>query len=178
MTSRQCKTKPTDENSLYLSGLEYPLYVVANGFWRWQVHCAEAAGVRNLGALDIQVLHTVNHRARNKKLGDICLVLNISEGHVVSYCLKKLNDAELVEFELSGRDRIYRSTKAGDEFCNRYREVRRQYLVKLLEENGEDFEAFRRMGDQLLRLARLYDEARRAVTVASAEGSTVQDKRE
>jgi predicted MarR family transcription regulator len=168
MTSQRAAGQP-DENALCLSDLEYPLYVAAHGFWRWQVHCAEAAGARNLGSLDIQVLHTVNHRARNKRLGDICLVLNLTETHTVAYCLKKLQDSGLVDHEQSGRDRIYRSSATGDALCRRYREIRWQYLVRLLEEEGVDFQALRCMGDQLLRLARFYDEAGRAATVASAE---------
>jgi len=34
--------------------------------------------MRGLNALDILVMHTVNHRARGKRLSEICMVLNIT----------------------------------------------------------------------------------------------------
>ncbi|MEZ5738230.1 MAG: winged helix DNA-binding protein [Burkholderiaceae bacterium] len=162
--------KPSPESAL-LSDLEYTLYVVAHGFWRWQTHCAQAAGVRNLGALDIQVLHTVNHRARDKHLADICLVLNITERHTVTYCLRKLQAAGLVEYEQAGRDRTYRATASGDAFCARYRQVREEFLLRVLGRDGADFAAMESITSSLISLARSYEEAGRAVTIASSAKS-------
>lgn len=158
--------------SARLSELEYTLYVVAHGFWRWQTHCAQAAGLRNLGSLDIQVLHTVNHRARNKQLADICLVLNVTERHMVTYCLRKLIDRGLVEFEQAGRDRRYRASKAGDAFCARYRRVREAFLLNVLTRDGADFDAMESATRNLAELSRSYEEAIRAVTIASSSKDT------
>lgn len=156
------------ENSECLSELEYALYVATPGFWRWQVHCAEAAGANNLSALDIEVLHTVNNRARNKKLSDICLVLNIPETHTVLYSLRKLKNDDLIEYSKSSRDRIYCSSSKGDELCKYYKKNRDKFLIGILERENIDFKSMKKIAQQLIQLSYYYEEAGRAATIASA----------
>src|SRR5437868_10587973 len=76
--------------SVELSEFEFGLIVAWNAFSRWAVRCMAAAGGADLTITDVLVLHHINHRARNKKLGDICFVLNYEDTHVVAYALKKL----------------------------------------------------------------------------------------
>jgi predicted MarR family transcription regulator len=71
-----------------LSELEFALTIANNAFQRWIVRGTTAVGMGELGALDVLVLHTVNHRGRPKKLADICLVLNQEDTHVVAYALR------------------------------------------------------------------------------------------
>src|SRR5947209_17817731 len=68
-----------------LSEFEFSLIIVAFGFMRWVEHCMEAATFRGLNSLDVLVLHAVNHRARGRRLAEVCMVLNISDTHLVSY---------------------------------------------------------------------------------------------
>ena len=72
------------------SEFEFGMIVAWNAFSRWAVRCMAAAGVPDLTITDVLLLHHVNHRARNKKLADICFVLNYEDTHVVAYSLKKL----------------------------------------------------------------------------------------
>ena len=55
-----------------------------------------ASGLSGLAPLEVQILHSVNHRDREKTLGDLCTMLNIEDTHVVSYALKKLVSLDLV----------------------------------------------------------------------------------
>src|SRR3978361_2141106 len=80
-----------------LSEFEFGLIVAGHAFNRWVVRCMAAAGVKDLTALDVLLLHHVNHRAREKKLGDISFMLNIEDTHLVSYSLKKLVAMRMVE---------------------------------------------------------------------------------
>jgi hypothetical protein len=84
--------------SVELSELEFGLTVCGNAFSRWVVRCMAAAGRGDLTATDVLVLHHVNHRARHKKLADICFVLNFEDTHVVAYALKKLVAAARWQF--------------------------------------------------------------------------------
>ena len=84
------------EQTAETSELEYGLCVATNAFNRWIVRCMAAAGVPDLGPLDVMVLNTVNHRDRPKKLTDICFTLNIEDTHTVNYTLKKLLKQGLV----------------------------------------------------------------------------------
>src|SRR3546814_14888784 len=81
-----------------------------------------AAGYPDLAALDVMVLHSVNHRARDKKLADICFVLNIEDSHTVNYALKKLTRTGLVAGDKRGKEIFYATTKDGQAACVKYRE--------------------------------------------------------
>ena len=73
-----------------LSEFEFGLILASNAFMRWVVRCMAAAGLKDLAPLEVLLLHHVNHRAREKKLADICFMINIEDTHVVAYALKKL----------------------------------------------------------------------------------------
>ena len=64
----------------------------------------------DLTITDVLVLHHICHRARNKKLGDICFVLNVEDTHVVGYSLKKLLAAGLAQGEKVGKEVFYSPT--------------------------------------------------------------------
>ncbi|MDH3228975.1 MAG: winged helix DNA-binding protein [Alphaproteobacteria bacterium] len=148
-----------------LSEFEYGLIISGNAFERWIVRCMAAAGYPDLSALDVLVVHSVNHRARDKRLADICFVLNIEESHLVSYALKKLVRARLVEAEKRGKEAVFRTTGEGAEACARYRAVREPCLVETVRALGNFDEAEIASVARFLRaLSGLYDQAARAAT--------------
>ena len=153
------------ERAAETSEFEYGLFVASNAFDRWIVRCLTAAGVPDLGPLDVMVLHTVNHRARPKKLADICFTLNIEDTHTVSYALKKLVKQGLVVADRQGKERTYETGAEGRAVCARYREVREACLIETLTALGTVDTA--EIGDaaRVLRaLSGLYDQAARAAT--------------
>jgi Predicted transcription regulator, contains HTH domain (MarR family) len=100
--------------------------------------------------------------ARNKKVGDICFVLNVEDTHVVGYSLKKLVAAGLAHGERVGKEVFYSPTAAGDAAVAKYREVREACLIANLDadRNADIGESAR-----LLRtMSGLYDQAARAAT--------------
>ena len=155
-----------DGDDRVLSDFEFSMIVSVNGFLQWVVHCAEAAGARGLSSLDVLVLHMVNHRARDKKLSDICLVMNIEDTHTVAYSLKKLEEQGYVKHKHNGRDRIYYSSADGDIFCNTYRQIRRDNLVAALEDEEADFENIAKIAKAMTRIGRYYLHASRVALVS------------
>lgn len=148
--------------SVELSELEFGLIVAWNAFSRWAVRCMDAAGVGELTITDVLLLHHVNHRARNKKLADICFVLNYEDTHVVAYSLKKLVAAGLVTTEKAGKEVFYRPTADGEAAVQAYRRVREQCLIESL-----DTELNAPIGElaRLLRtMSGMYDQAARAAS--------------
>ena len=148
--------------SVELSELEFGLIVSWNAFSRWAVRCMSAAGCPDLTITDVLVLHHICHRARNKKLGDICFVLNVEDTHVVGYSLKKLVGAGLAHADKVGKEVFYQPTPAGDAAVARYREVQEECLIVNLdtERNADIGESAR-----LLRtMSGVYDQAARAAT--------------
>ena len=154
--------------SRILSDFEYGLIVGGAAFQYWVDRCMAAAGLTGLSAQDVLILHAVNHRARNKKLADVCLVMHIEDPHVVSYALKKLIAYGLVKFEKRGRERHYATTTKGDEVCQRYRAIRERILVRNLTWLGGQHALIASAASFLRTMTALYDQAARHATVEVA----------
>jgi predicted MarR family transcription regulator len=145
-----------------LSEFEFGLIVAWNAFSRWAVRCMAAAGCPDLTITDVLLMHHVSHRARNKKLADICFVLNYEDTHVVAYSLKKLVAAGLAQAEKQGKEVFYSPTVQGEAFVRQYREVREECLVKSLDtELNADIGELARL---LRTMSGMYDQAARAAT--------------
>ena len=148
--------------SVELSELEFGLIVAWNAFSRWAVRCMAAAGCPDLTITDVLVLHHICHRARNKKLGDICFVLNVEDTHVVGYALKKLVAARLAHGERIGKEVFYSPSAEGEAVVARYRGVREACLIANLDtERNADLGASARL---LRTISGLYDQAARAAS--------------
>ena len=147
-----------------LSELEFGLIIASHAFGRWMTRCMAGAGVKDMTETEILVVHHVNHRGREKKLADICFVLNIEDTHVVSYALKKLANLDLVSGERRGKEVFWSTTEAGRALCDRYRQVREACLMPGFS-GTEDENA--RIGDmaRLLRtISGRYDQGARAAS--------------
>lgn len=145
-----------------LSEFEFGLILASHAFHRWMVRCAAAAGLNDLSPLDVLVLHNVNHRAKPKRLADICLVLNIEDTHIVAYSLKKLERMKLIKGGRQGKEKVVTVTLAGETACIRYREVREALLVKAVKASGVDSGNLSEFAAQLRALSGDYDQAARA----------------
>jgi predicted MarR family transcription regulator len=149
-------------DSAEMSEFEFGLIVAGNAFHRWVVHCMAAAGLKDLTPLDVLVLHHVTHRARDKRLADICFIMNIEDTHLVNYALKKLQVLGVVASHKSGKDVTYAATDLGRQHVNRYRDIRESCLITAL--NADD--GLNRDFGELARLLRvlsgMYDQAARS----------------
>ena len=126
------------------------------------VHCMTAAGVPGLGAIDVQILHAVNHRDRGKTLGDLCMMFNIEDTHVVAYALKKLEGMGLVTTGRRGKEKTVRVTEEGAAACARYREIRESLLMASVTTLKFDETGLSEMAATLRALSGQYDQAARS----------------
>ena len=147
-----------------LSELEFGLIIASNAFGRWMTRCMAGAGVKDMTETEILVVHHVNHRGREKKLADICFVLNIEDTHVVSYALKKLANLGLVSGERRGKEVFWSTTEAGRELCERYRQVREACLMPGFSGAEEENLRIGDMGRLLRTLSGRYDQGARAAS--------------
>ena len=152
-----------------LSEVEFGLAVVGNAYARWLVRCMAAAGHPDLAALDVLVLHHVNSQQQEKKLADVCFVLNVEDTHLVSYALKKLGAAGLVEGSKRGKEVFFRTSAQGRAACERYRQVREACLIPGFAGNAEENARLGELAGLLRMLSGRYDQAARAAA-ASAFG--------
>ena len=150
--------------SQQLSEFEFGLIIASNAFLRWVVRCMAAAGLKDLTPLEVLLLHHVNHRARQKKLADICFMINIEDTHVVSYALKKLVSLGLVSSKRHGKEVLFSTTAEGHDYIDRYRQVRESCLVAALPREDSENERLGEMAAYLRFLSGMYDQAARAAS--------------
>ena len=148
--------------SAEMSEFEFGLIVASNAFHRWVVHCMSAAGLKDLMPLDVLVLHHVTHRARHKRLSDICFIMNIEDTHLVNYSLKKLASLGVVVSSKSGKEVTYAATDTGGAFVQRYREIREQCLIQALHADDGLNKDIGELARLLRVLSGTYDQAARS----------------
>ncbi|AKS46341.1 Predicted transcription regulator, contains HTH domain, MarR family [Octadecabacter temperatus] len=144
------------------SEIEYGMIIAYNAFSRWMTRCMSAAGNTDLTPLEILVLHNTNHRGRDKRLTDICFLLNIEDTHTVNYALRKLMKMELLVSEKRGKEVFYSASPAGEKLCEAYREVRDRCFLDGLSRLDMTGEEMREIAASMRALSGQYDQASRA----------------
>lgn len=152
------------EKTPELSEFEFGLIIATNAFNRWMVRCMRAAGVKDVTAIDVSVLHHVNHRRTEKRLSDVCFALNVEDSHIVSYSIRKLSGMGLVSSVKRGKEVFFATTEHGHEVCMRYRAVREACLVPGFSGEQEENERLGEIARVLRQLSGRYDQAARAAT--------------
>jgi predicted MarR family transcription regulator len=155
-----------------LSEVEFGLAIVGNAYQRWMVRCMASAGHPELAALDVLVLHHVNSQQQEKKLADVCFVLNVEDTHVVSYALKKLVGLGLLEGTKRGKEVFFRTTPAGRDACERYRRVREACLIPGFAGSPDENARLGDLAALLRTLSGRYDQAARAAAAARLDADT------
>lgn len=145
-----------------LSEFEYGLIVANNAFSRWVVHCMQASGLKELTPLDVLVMHHVHHRARDKRLSDICFIMNVEDTHLINYALKKLQGLGVVAATRSGKEVTYSTTESGQQYVERYRAIREDCLIRALNANETMNQEIGDLARLLRALSGVYDQAARA----------------
>jgi predicted MarR family transcription regulator len=144
------------------SEIEYGMIIAYNAFSRWTTRCMSAAGNTDLTPLEILVLHNTNHRGRDKRLTDICFLLNIEDTHTVNYALRKLLKMELLSSEKRGKEVFYSTSQKGADLCAAYREVRQRCFLDGLSRLDMTGDEMRELAASLRALSGQYDQASRA----------------
>lgn len=176
------------ERSPESSEFEFGMILAVNSFNRWVVRCMAAAvkdmskldsaavkdmskldkDIKDISILEALLLHHV--QGHEKKLADICFMYNIEDTHVVSYSLKKLYAAGLVNRKKIGKEQFYFTTPLGAAVIESYRRVREECLVGLFSQQDDEKRKLGEMAEFLRDLAGLYDQAsRRATARANSE---------
>lgn len=146
------------------SEFEFGMIVAYNAFTRWMQRCMSAAGAPELSPLEILVLHNANHRDREKRLSDICFLLNIEDTHTVNYALRKLLKLGFLASEKRGKEVFYRTSAEGQALCEKYRQIRRQCLLDGLKHTGINGESLGEAAAILRAMSGQYDQASRAAS--------------
>ena len=152
------------EKSPELSEIEFGLIIATHAFNRWMIRCMNAAGAKDMTPVDVLVMHHINHRGSEKRLADICFVLNIEDTHVVSYSVKKLLGMKFVSSTKRGKEVFLKVTEEGAALCGRYREVRESCLLPGFSGEADENRRFGEVAQLLRTLSGRYDQAARAAS--------------
>jgi predicted MarR family transcription regulator len=144
-----------------LSEVEFALTMTGHAFHRWIVRCMTAAGGPAMQPLEVLILHLVHHRAREKTLADICLVLNIEDTHLANYAIRKLAGHGLVRQGRKGKEKTVAITPAGAALCDRYAQVRAGLLMGAARQMGIDGAEMSRLAALMRLVSGAYDQAAR-----------------
>ncbi|MGN8021061.1 winged helix DNA-binding protein [Phyllobacterium sp. 22229] len=147
-----------------LSEVEYGMILSSHAFSRWMVRCMAAAGLPGLSATEILILHSVRHRGREKKLADICLVLDIEDTHVATYAIRKLEAAGLVTTGKAAKEKTIKITNKGADACTRYAQIRERLFVASTTNARPAEDTLSEIAAVLRFLSGAYDQAARAAT--------------
>ena len=145
-----------------LSEMEFALVILSNAFQRWITRCTAAAGGEGLSSIEVQILHAVNHRERDKSQSELCMMFNIEDTHVVAYALKKLEALGLVAPGRRGKEKTARITKEGADLCLRYRALREKLLIESVASLGLDEARVSEIAGLMRVMSGQYDQASRA----------------
>lgn len=145
-----------------LSEIEFALNIANNAYQRWMVRASAASGFASLSATDILVIHSINHRDREKTLADLCLVLNVEDTHLVNYSIKKLASLGLVKTGRRGKEKTAKITADGRAACERYRQIREALLVESVKSLGLDESEVSHIATVLRALSGQYEQAARS----------------
>lgn len=144
------------------SELEFGMIIAFNAFTRWTTRCMAAAGNADMTPLEILVLHNTNSRGREKRLNDICFLLNIEDTHTVNYALRKLLKSGLLEADKRGKEVFYRTSAEGAALCEAYRAVRKSCFLDGLRRVDTGNDELRQIAAGLRAISGQYDQASRA----------------
>ncbi|MBU4529978.1 MAG: winged helix DNA-binding protein [Hoeflea sp.] len=145
-----------------MSEMEFALVILSNAYQRWITRCTAAAGGEGLSAIEVQILHAVNHRERDKSQSELCMMFNIEDTHVVAYALKKLEALGLVQPGRRGKEKTARITKKGADLCLRYRALREKLLIESVASLGLDEARVSEIASLMRVMSGQYDQASRA----------------
>jgi predicted MarR family transcription regulator len=136
------------------------MIVARNAQEQWVLRCAAAAGMKGYSTTDLLVLHMVGYGP--KRLADICFSLNIEDTHIVSYALKKLQRAKLVESSRIGKDTFFEPSAEGRTFVDDYKTMRKRFLIRALAKFSGGEVELEQLAEMLRVLSGLYEQAARS----------------
>ena len=139
---------------------ELAMIVARNAQEQWVLRCAAAAGMKGYSTTDLLVLHMVGYTP--KRLADICFSLNIEDTHIVSYALKKLQRAKLVESSRIGKDTFFAPSAEGRTFVDEYKAMRKRFLIRTLAKLSGGEVELEQLAEMLRVLSGLYEQAARS----------------
>ena len=151
----------TTEEELLVTDFEFSFLCLSEAFRRWIVSCTQQVGGSEMSMLDALVLHVVRFRESAKSISEISHFLSREDSSAVQYSLRKLESAGCVEkvAGLTRRETRYQVTDKGLAQTERYAEIRREILIRILNSFTREQGYMTDLMDKITVMAGVYDQA-------------------
>lgn len=150
--------------TMAVTEFEYSTIRASHAYHHWIACAMGAIGLKDIAVADFLVLNEINHHAHDKRLSDICFILNIEDAHVVAYSLRKLLGQDLIKADKHGNEVTYSTTQAGQQHLLQYEKIREQFLLNSLKPSGLNKSVLEELAQFLCKMSGLYDQAARAAS--------------
>lgn len=150
--------------SMLVDEMDLGVVSAMHAFQRWIVTAMRDSGFRDLTVIDALVLDLLKQRAHNKRLADICFILNVEDTHVVGYSLRKLINRGVVAATKNGKEVTYAITPLGEQHLLRFREIHERHLLDTLSTLQLNKNVLTALAQYLRKMSGLYDQAARAAS--------------
>jgi predicted MarR family transcription regulator len=168
VSSTARENRNPESTSEDLSQLEMSLTVLWNSAKRW---LSKRSSVNGLSDLDVFLMHLLAYRNTALRASDLAFALAIDDMHLVSYSLKKLTKMGLTTSAKSGKEVMYRATRAAIEHRNAFLDDRARYVEPAIADliaSGMDIKA---LTTALRALSGVYEQAARAAAYEKGDGA-------
>lgn len=154
---------PAKTKAMAIAEFEYSVIRAGHAYQHWLACCLNCVGMQDLAVADFLVLHQIDQHPE-KRLADICFILNIEDAHVVGYSLRKLVGLGVIKADKHGKEVTYSATEAGREHLKHYQAIREQCLLDSLKTLGLNKAVLEELAQFLCKMSGLYDQAARAAS--------------
>ena len=141
--------------------LERKLQVLNNTFEQWVKRCAGKSGLSPFSTIEIHILHRIGRAESPRRIADLCFALKVEDTHIVTYAVRKLAKAGLIEGNKSGKEVYFHTTTEGNDRIAAYAETKRENLGAALRMFQEQDIQLYALGEQLQVLSAVYESAAR-----------------
>lgn len=157
-----------------LSELEFLLWRLFYGFRKWHEDCQSCVSNDDINADEIALVHLIRMRDRPKNVYEIARLMNRDDMPNLTYSLRKLLKLNIIKKskKTSKREIFYEITEKGKKITERYGEVRREIILKLLKNSDDkDWETvYRTLSDYL----NTYDESSRIAALSRTDNILIE----
>jgi predicted MarR family transcription regulator len=151
-----------------LSEFEFLLWRLFYSFTKWHEDCQGCVSNDDISADEIALMHLIRMRDRPKTIYEIARLMNRDDMPNLQYSLRKFLKLNIIKkSKKSAKKAIaYEITEKGIKMTDRYGEVRRDILVKMLK--GSKHTEWESIYKTLTEYKNMYDEACRQAALAKA----------
>jgi predicted MarR family transcription regulator len=151
-----------------LTEFEFLFWRMFYSFVKWQEDCLRCVTDDDIGAEEITLLHVIRMRERPKSISEISRLMNRDDLSNIQYSLKKLLRLKFIQKSKKSTKKsiAYEATEHGVHVTDKYGDVRREILIKMLEGKQDDWQ---KLHDLLRDCKNAYDEAARIAALLKVD---------